>query len=472
MLKLSTLRSRFDRAYDAYLENHMEPVNRLLHVVTLASMVCVALIALITGQPLLLAALLPLYIVPWAAHRWVEGRPPAFVQHLEKARSFRALARALLFMLAEQVFILRMAYASTRRGRARVALVLGRPRTCVPAALAFALGATFVDSTPTARWWVGVGFSAAGSFLANLVNTFTDSDEDAFNLPGRRALVEQIGKAEAKALMVTLALWLFLASVYLGWEVMVCMGIALLLVHQYSHRPLRAKARPWLGLFVFAQAVSTPYAVAALVQPDASFAHRLWREGPLASSSTAAFLGVGAFVFLWFLAKGVHKNVPDYDGDRAAGLRTSATVFATRTAASWFSLVVTATVFAALAVAIQQGWLSSRVWWALLWAPVATANAWRLTRPVTVAAANRVLRTDMTLSIGFLATVLLLQAPEAQHALLVLVCAVAVIATDTLGIDSRTDSDTRPTTIPAPGSASTTTASTITPSTTTRALHG
>ncbi len=31
------------------------------------------------------------------------------------------------------------------------------------------------------------------------------------------------------------------------------------------------------------------------------------------------------FLTLWFMAKGTFKNVPDYDGDLAAGVRTSAT---------------------------------------------------------------------------------------------------------------------------------------------------
>ena len=51
-----------------------------------------------------------------------------------------------------------------------------------------------------------------------------------------------------------------------------------------------------------------------MLPPPAAAAWQSWR-----------YLAMWFFLTLWFMAKGTFKNVPDYDGDLAAGIRTSAT---------------------------------------------------------------------------------------------------------------------------------------------------
>jgi ubiquinone/menaquinone biosynthesis methyltransferase len=198
-------------------------------------------------------------------------------------------------------------------------------------------------------------------------------------------------------------------------------------VHQYSFRPLRMKARPVLGLYVFAQAVVGPFLLGWFVHGVRVPTGPVW-----------AML---AYLFVWFVAKGLFKNVPDYEGDRAVGLRTSATVLPSRTAAARVAAAVTVAVYLALPVLLPLGAIRARVLFALPLTVVAAAQAWSLVRARDGAQANDVLRRDMVLSSVFLGVVLLLQAPTWTSAALVAVGIVVIAGTDLLAMDSRRAAD-------------------------------
>jgi hypothetical protein len=148
-----------------------------------------------------------------------------------------------------------------------------------------------------------------------------------------------------------------------------------------------------------------------------------------------------AFLTLWFMAKGVFKNVPDFDGDRAAGVRTSATVCRTRRAAARIAMAATLAAYLSLGALVWSGLESRRVLLALLWIVPAAANCVRLIRADDGAAANGILRDDMFVSTGFIATLLLLISPRTESVVLVVVGGLVLLGSDIVALDSRRDAD-------------------------------
>src|SRR6266536_669001 len=145
-------------------------------------------------------------------------------------------------------------------------LMLGRPRTCVPGLLAYAFGFSYAEAPFSTKVILSPLLAFLIGFSANLHNTYTDLDEDARNLPGRGWLLARFGMPR---LLVSLAA---IDAFMIGWL--------------------------------------TERHVSTLL-------------------SRPSYVAMMIFLFLWFVAKGMFKNVPDFYGDRTAGLRTSATVFPT-----------------------------------------------------------------------------------------------------------------------------------------------
>jgi ubiquinone/menaquinone biosynthesis methyltransferase len=322
----------------------------------------------------------------------------------------------------------------------RILIMLGRPRTCVPGLFAYGLGLAYAGA-PSAPYVVLGGLLALlVGFSANLHNTYTDVEEDCRNLPGRMWLLYRFGRT--RLLLVLVALNLFMAGAALaygrGFFVFVVLG--LIGLHQYSFRPLRMKGRPLLGLYVFAQAVVGPFLVGWFIQGVRAPTGPVW-----------AML---AYLFFWFVAKGFFKNVPDYDGDRAVGLRTSATVFPSRVAAARVAAAVTILAYLALPVLVATGASPPRVLFALPLTIVAAVQAWTLVRAADGNEANTVLRRDMVLSSAFLGVVLLLQEPTWTSVILVVVGVAVIAGTDLLAMDSRRSADAAPEPPPVrPGAA-------------------
>ena len=82
---------------------------------------------------------------------------------------------------------------ATFRERARIFLMLGRPRTCVPGMLAYALGLAYVQPSMSVAVIIGFVLCFLGGFVANIGNTYTDLPEDTRNLPGRVYLMAKLG---------------------------------------------------------------------------------------------------------------------------------------------------------------------------------------------------------------------------------------------------------------------------------------
>jgi ubiquinone/menaquinone biosynthesis methyltransferase len=314
--------------------------------------------------------------------------------------------------------------------QARIVIMLGRPRTCVPGLIAYFLGYSYTGGDFTPKLLLGALLGFLIGFSANLANTYTDLDEDCRNLPGRVWLYAQFGARRMRYVLVAVNAFMLAAAALFGVAFFVYMAFAVLGLIQYSFRPLRMKARPVLGLYVFAQAVVFPFISGWLTDSAApSF------------TKSPAFLAMLIYLTVWFLAKGTFKNVPDYDGDRAAGLRTSATVFPSRRSAALFAATATMVAYLSAVVLVVGGWSPPRMLLVLPWSAVALWQCVRLVGAEDGAAANVILRTDMIVSSSFVAALLLLQAPGWGAIAVIAVSGLVLVASDLLNVDSRRDAD-------------------------------
>ena len=298
--------------------------------------------------------------------------------------------------------------------RLRIVVMLGRPRTCIPGVICYALGYTLVSDRITWYPLFGMFMVVIAGLLANLYNTCSDLQEDSHNLPGRVWLVTTVGYRWLTGVTLLLSTVVIGgAAAYGGYYVLLALAV-LAGVHQYSFRPLRLKARPVADLLTFSLAVFGPFllgyygALRNVTQP-----------------SKAAWLWTG-FLILWFCAKGLTKNIPDYRGDREARLRTTVTMFPTQRAA-------------AIAGAAPLRTLA-----ALPWTIVALANSLSMIAKASdQQQANRVLKRDMWLSVAFIVTVLLLASPSWLSLVAVAFGALILIGSDAFAVDSRRASDVR-----------------------------
>jgi 4-hydroxybenzoate polyprenyltransferase len=230
------------------------------------------------------------------------------------------------------------------------------------------------------------------------------------------------------------------------------MVVALFLVHEYSFGPVRAKGRPLAGLWVFAQVVAFPFFFAAWIEPDLPLLHAVanvlfipWGEpgsGELAHQAQR-IVGMMAFLTGWFLAKGTFKNVPDYHGDRAAGLRTSATYFNTWRGAALAATLATVLAYLSLLLVVVLGLEKPLLLLALVWLVPVTWNCVRLLKTEDGGQGNRYLKTDMGLSMGFISSVLLLLSPRWESLASIVIGALIILGSDLLNVDSRREADVR-----------------------------
>jgi 4-hydroxybenzoate polyprenyltransferase len=335
--------------------------------------------------------------------------------------------------------------------RAQIVLMLGRPRTCVPNLLAYALGFSYTGADASLKTLAGAWLACCIGFAANLHNAAVELEEDSRNLPGRVWLVAKCGHRRIMLFWRLLIAAMMVTAIALGMYFAIFMALAIVGLHQYSAPPVRSKGRPLLGLWVFAQTVVFPFLFGWTTEPGqmletliASIGSGLFGgEAPPAAAAHTSFryLGMWAFLTLWFMAKGAFKNVPDFEGDRAAGVRTSATEFGTQRRAALVAALATILAYLTLVPLWALGLEAPRALFSLVWLVPVGVNCLRLVRAVDGRAANAVLRADMRLSTAFLATLLLLIAPSSASLVMIAVAAALLFFSDLLGLDSRREVD-------------------------------
>jgi 4-hydroxybenzoate polyprenyltransferase len=340
---------------------------------------------------------------------------------------------------------------ATPERRAWALVMLGRPRTCIPGLLCYALGHSYTGAPFSWRVVVGSVLGFLVGFAANLHNSCTDIEEDSRNLPGRVYLMAQVGLPTLRRSLTVISVFMVGAAALLELHLLAFVLLAAIGMHQYSSPPSRAKDRPVLGLWVFSQAVVFPFLFGWGTEPERMLRALLgWlsaivigEQVPPTQTLLQAqrYLGMLVFLTLWFMAKGAVKNVPDYYGDRAAGLRTSATAFATWRQAARVAAAATVAAYLSLGVLVWLGLERPSLLLALLWLVPVAWNCRRLLLADDGSRGNACLKADMLLSSGFIGTVLLLVAPVPVSVAAILVGALVLFLSDRFAIDSRRAQD-------------------------------
>ncbi|MFC8528648.1 UbiA family prenyltransferase [Nocardia sp. NPDC057227] len=339
----------------------------------------------------------------------------------------------LAMPVAQRVTLVRESTGEQRLSwplRARLYVAFSRPRTCVPMIFAFQLGAEFTGIEQTWRTAIGLAVFFVVGAIANLFNIYTDIEEDSANMPARVFHLSRYGRKRLLRDTYVLCALVVAAAACVSPAFLLTSIVALIGAHQYSCRPLRLKERPVLGILMFATVIAYPFAGIAALAPDIGV-----------RALDSALLFASLYLLLWFCAKGLVKNVPDFEGDAGARLSTSATVTGSRDRAARTAAVASIIAYAGIAVPVALEAFPPRALFTLLWLPIVIWQGIRLIRADTMTAGNNVLRTDMLVSAGFLASLILLLDCTAANVTVVLVGMALIAIADALRLDTRTKQD-------------------------------
>ncbi|OBK21625.1 hypothetical protein A5634_09950 [Mycobacterium asiaticum] len=320
--------------------------------------------------------------------------------------------------------------AAPARWRVAQFVAFSRPRTAIPGMLAFYLASIVAGGVSPLALVVGMVVSYHIAAIANLYNIYTDVVEDNENIPARVYELSRYGRDRLLRHTHQLTAVIFGLSLLVNPYFAGLTFLALIGCQQYSFRPLRMKARPRIGILYFANAVAYPY-VSAMLASDLKL-HVL---------ANAQYCALALYLFVWFCAKGLTKNVPDYEGDKRVHVTTSATLSATRRRAATIAAVATVLVYGAIVVPVAVGGLAPKYLIALIWFPVACFQAWRLVHTVDQKSSNDMLRDDMFVSVGYLSTLVLIDRCTAASVAVVIVGFAIMLFTDRLGLDTRRTED-------------------------------
>ena len=187
---------------------------------------------------------------------------------------------------------------------------LAGPRTWVFASASFILGYALSGGLTLFPVALGVAIASLVTAATNIVNAYADRKEDAVNQPARAFWLDQVGDKGVRATAILLYCLSLVLSVFLSPLFIAILLFGILNSVFYSARPLRFKSHPLSALISFSCALALPFLGGLSVNgtPDL-FNPMLWL--------------VTYFMFCY----GTVKNLPDYVGDKKAGVRTSATVF-------------------------------------------------------------------------------------------------------------------------------------------------
>ncbi len=187
---------------------------------------------------------------------------------------------------------------------------LSRPRTWAFPSIGFILGYTLGGSSSFPQLIIGLAVACLVTASTNLVNAYADRREDAVNQPSRVLWIERIGPRGTLAAAIVFYGTASAISISLGPLFMVVLGLGIFNSLFYSLPPLRFKAKPLRSLISFSGAVGI------------AFLSGMSIHGPIDILNPVFWLAT-----YFMLTYGTVKNLPDYQGDKEAGTRTSATVF-------------------------------------------------------------------------------------------------------------------------------------------------
>lgn len=315
-----------------------------------------------------------------------------------------------------------------RMARFNAIVELVRPRTLLVSPLAFCVGAAVADHRFDLVMLLGIAFHIIAPLAANARNAVTDLVEDGKNVPGRLKLVETAGVGALQRIVFVGLGIMLLISLLISLVQTVIWAFSVFLVLGYSSPRFRLKGRPVIGMAVFSMAVTEPY-IAGVLLTDS------WWEVPRYDSSLPLVLGV--FIFFWYFAKGIMKNVPDYAGDKEAGLRTIPALMSSQHSAAWVAAAATSLVYLAFPVLVLVADMPDRLVYVGLMALPAVGNMATMVRARTQVEYNLAGQRDMYVSVVFLGFLLFGVQPSMGSALIGLIAVAVMVGTDVFGMDSR-----------------------------------
>jgi 4-hydroxybenzoate polyprenyltransferase len=234
-----------------------------------------------------------------------------------------------------------------------LAVKLARPRTWAFIILAYFIGWSLTGSTDfSLKYIIGMIVFILWIASVNIINAYTDYNEDKINLPQRVKMIERLGYNKLPYIVAGISIICFTLSLTVTLEFLAIFVIALFDGLFYSLKPLRFKANPVLSLVSFSGAVIFPLLGAWVIT-----------RGLFGFPTLFILIGYS------FVVYGTIKNLPDYDGDQAAGLRTSATIFSSRRKAIVFATVLLLSPYVLLIIFVLLNILADKFLWLLTLLP-------------------------------------------------------------------------------------------------------
>lgn len=322
-------------------------------------------------------------------------------------------------------------YLTSVRDRTRIFLMFARPRVCVAGGLAFYIAWVYAGQSASPQMVVGIVIAFLLNAIANLFNIYTDVVEDNENIPVRLYFLGLYGRRKLLIDTYVLCAAMLVAALAVSFPFFVAVICGIIGTHQYSFPPFRMKARPILGIGLFAMALTYPY-ITVLTMVNNGF--------ELLTDRT--FVAPVIYLFFWLCCTVVLiNNVTDYYGDRRAQVQTSATLASTRNRAAVVAAVASIVVYLAYPVMVLVGGLPLRVLWALVWFPPVVWVCVQMIRRDDAKSANDTLRDNVVISHGFIATFTLLSDFSLVSVAIVAAGAIVIFLSDVFKLDTRRPED-------------------------------
>ena len=297
---------------------------------------------------------------------------------------------------------------------------LARPRTWAFIILAFIIGWSLTGSNFSVKYAIGMVIFVLLVACVNIINAYTDYDEDKTNLPQRVKMVEQIGYKRLPFIVATLSIFCSILSLSVSLQFFVVFIISLFNGLFYSLKPFRFKSNPVLSLVSFSGAVIFPLLGAWVI--------------------TREILNI-PLLFIWlgysFIVYGTVKNLPDYFGDKEAGLKTSATVFSTKKKAITAATFLLLSPYALLVVFVILNILEYKFLWLMTLVPFIVLICYRALTKSNTKSLEKIHTYGFFYEIGVLSLILFLVTNLLYATLIVSITLSVTYAIQRIKFDSR-----------------------------------
>lgn len=350
---------KFIDVLSKYKEMHRNDANRWIHTASLI-LSWVFIYFGIVEDPLYFIGVPISYSLAFFGHAIFEKNEPTFVMFIKKnGFSFKSFffmviveEISLFIIMLEQFGILD---GSRNRGvtkskqntkffkRIKIELFcllsLARMRTGFPSAFAFILSWLLANSSigfmesvtnQPIIFHLGLVICYLYGVVVNLGNTVSDLWEDKVNTPHRVKIARYFGLKRVLRMndllsFIMVVLSFFTLNIY--FVLVVLLGSWLM--NQYNFKPFQFKRRTFLSLVSFAGGVYGPFILAYVLSNKSTFV-----------APSTQYIWLFILLSIWYALFGTAKNVQDYDGDKEAGIVTSATLFRSKEGAVVFVGVV------------------------------------------------------------------------------------------------------------------------------------